>query len=234
MILISEDYIIPSAPILILPGDIGNLYKKNQLYNFLKKLCDKFIAVIYIPGNHEYYKIKNVKIMSFYKLNFILKEIEESISNLYILRQDCLEINGIYFAGCTLWSKYNLDYFPKFIVRIFGFNKEFYNNLHYRDLKYIKKLIKYSKNKNKKLVIITHHVPTLKLNITKKYDRYASLYFSPLDYLLESGDIDLWICGHIHYNFDKIINNKTRLVANQKGKIKDNIVDYSKEFVIKI
>ena len=65
----TEDYITPVAPILILAGDIGNLYKKTQLYNFLEELCEKFIAVIYVPGNHEYYKIKSIESLPFYKLN---------------------------------------------------------------------------------------------------------------------------------------------------------------------
>ena len=42
------------------------------------------------------------------------------------------------------------------------------------------------------------------------------------------------IFGHIHQNFDFITNNGTRLVGNQYGKPKDNIDDYSKEFVVKI
>ena len=74
-----EDYIIPKAPILILAGDIGNLYKKKQLQNFLKKLSKKFVAIVYIPGNHEYYRVKNISSLPFYKLNFVLKEMEDEI-----------------------------------------------------------------------------------------------------------------------------------------------------------
>ena len=229
----TEDYITPVAPILILAGDIGNLYKKTQLYNFLEELCEKFIAVIYVPGNHEYYKIKSKESLPFYKLNFILKELEDELENLYILRQDCIQINDIIFAGCTLWSKYSLPYLPKFIVRISGFTKEYYNSLYYRDLKFIKKVIQYCSSNNKKLVIITHHVPTWNIDTIKKTDKYSSLYFSNLDYLLESNRVHTWICGHIHYNFDIKIGT-TRLVCNQKGKIKDKIRDYSKKFLIEI
>jgi UDP-2,3-diacylglucosamine pyrophosphatase LpxH len=229
----TDEYITPIAPILILAGDIGNLYKKKQLYNFLEELCEKFAAVIYIPGNHEYYKIKSKKPMPFYKLNFILRELEDGLENLYILRQDCLEINGVIFAGCTLWSKYVLPYLPKFIVRIKGFTKEYYNSLYYRDLKFIKKVIKYCSVNKKELVIITHHLPTYQIETFKKMDKYASLYFSNLDYILKNHKIHTWICGHIHYNFDIRIDT-TRLVCNQKGKIKDKICDYSKKFLIEI
>ena len=70
-----------------------------------------------------------------------------------------------------------------------------------------------------------------------KRDKYISLYTSDLDYLLDTNKINTWICGHIHSNFDFIHNQKqngTRIVGNQKGKPKDKITDYLKNFVIKI
>tara|TARA_B100000686_G_scaffold337707_1_gene409186 strand:- start:1988 stop:2749 length:762 start_codon:yes stop_codon:yes gene_type:complete len=228
-------FIKPSAPILILAGDIGNLYRKTQLENFLKNVCKEFKAVIYVPGNHEYYKRSDHQPIPFYKLNFILTDIERLIENLYILRQDCIQINDTYFVGCTLWSKYQLPILPKFIVRIKGFNKDFYNNLYYRDVTYIKKMMHYCKKNDGKLVVITHHVPTYNIDYKqKKLDKYKSLYFSNLDYLMKSENMSTWICGHIHYNFDKMTFGGVRLVSNQKGKPKDNIQDYSSEFVINV
>jgi len=37
-----------------------------------------------------------------------------------------------------------------------------------------------------------------------------------------------------HANFDYISENGTRIVGNQKGKLKDKITDYYKDFVIQI
>ena len=51
---------------------------------------------------------------------------------------------------------------------------------------------------------------------------------------MNKNKIDTWICGHIHQNFDFVTKNGTRLVGNQYGKPKDNIDDYSKEFIVKI
>ena len=42
------DYITPNADILILAGDIGSLYKINQLEGFLIKICQYFKYVIYV------------------------------------------------------------------------------------------------------------------------------------------------------------------------------------------
>ena len=37
-----ENLITPTAPILVLAGDIGNLYKFKQLQNFIQWCCEKF------------------------------------------------------------------------------------------------------------------------------------------------------------------------------------------------
>jgi len=44
--------ITPTADNLILAGDIGSLYKFNQLKGFLQNLCKYFKNVLYVPGNH--------------------------------------------------------------------------------------------------------------------------------------------------------------------------------------
>ena len=80
--------------------------------------------------------------------------------------------------------------------------------------------------------MVTHYCPSFRL-LTKRR-KFPSMYASNLDYLLSHENVNTWICGHIHRNFDIITENKTRLVGNQKGKPKDNITDYSMEYVINI
>ena len=110
-------------------------------------------------------------------------------------------------------------------------------------------MIDHCQENNMKLIVITHHCPSFNImdntykmlqnndygkeNI-KKRDRYVSLYFSKLDNLLTKEKVHTWICGHIHQNFDYISKGGTRLIGNQYGKPRDNIDDYSKEFVVKI
>ena len=47
--------ITPKADVLILAGDIGSLYKYEQLFRFINNLVNHFKFILYIPGNHEYY-----------------------------------------------------------------------------------------------------------------------------------------------------------------------------------
>ena len=78
------DYIIPTAEILILAGDIGSLYKIEQLEGFLIKLSGYFKHIIYVPGNQEYYTInENEQTPMSILLNKLYK-IEQHIKNLFI------------------------------------------------------------------------------------------------------------------------------------------------------
>ena len=235
---------------LILAGDIGSLYKYDQLKGFLEKLCVHFELVLYVPGNHEYYTQHDYysEPISMITLTNRLHHLENEIDNLYILNRSSIVLNNICITGCTLWSKTDVK-IPKFIVRIHDMNNYTYNKHHYNDLKYINRMVDYCKKNDLKLIVITHHCPSFTImdnthkilnDLTnkdenfRKNDRYVSLYFSELDHLLQKDKVHTWICGHIHQNFDYITNGGTRLVGNQYGKPKDNIDDYVKDFVIKI
>ena len=48
--------IIPIDPIMVLAGDIGNPFSKNNYYEkFIEEMSKKFEKVFLISGNHEYY-----------------------------------------------------------------------------------------------------------------------------------------------------------------------------------
>lgn len=224
----------PCADILILAGDIGSLYKYEQLKIFISRLSEYFKLLLYIPGNHEYYTQKNYNKLYFNNLNERLNMLEKDIENLYILNTNSIQIEDVCIVGCTLWSNAETT-IPKFIVRIYGMNNYMYSYKYNTDLNYIKKMIKYCSEKNLKLLVVTHHCPSYSLlKDVKKKDKYVSLYASNLDYLLDKNNVHTWISGHIHHNFDTFSKDGTRLVSNQRGKPKDNIKNYKKDFFIEI
>jgi len=225
------DYITPSADILILAGDIGSLYKLDQLTSFIKILSTSFKYILYVPGNNEYYTCNGYTPLSLEELETRLYDLQDTIDNLYILNQNSVIINDICIVGCTLWSKPQCKV-PPFIVRINGMNTYKYKQKHFEDLDYIKKIIKFAQDKKYKLIVITHYVPTYKVlqNNRLKRQNFVSLYASNLDYLLDKNMVDIWISGHIHSNFDIVTDKGCRLIGNQKGKPKDNIKDYSSKY----
>lgn len=223
--------ITPSADILILCGDIGSFYKYEQLKTFLSLLCGYFKIVLYIPGNCEYYRVHGYKSNSIDNLIRHSYDLEKCINNLYILNRSSINIGNVCVVGCTLWSDLRIN-IPHF-VRIYGMDTHTYKKMYFEDLNYIKKMIRYCEAKQMKLLVVTHHVPTY-LVIKKPVDRYASLYASDLDDLLDKKFVHTWLCGHIHSNFDFITKGGTHLVGNQFGKPHDYITDYDKEKVITI
>lgn len=228
-----EDFIKPSADILILAGDIGRVHKYNQLENFLKNLCPKFQFVLYVLGNHEYYRVDGIKIKTMDGILEDINQIKSQISNLYILNRSSVIIDDVCVAGCTLWSQANVN-IPPYIVRIPEMNISKYNYLFNEDRTYIENMIKYCQNKKLKLLVVTHHCPSYLLGLRKKNDKYRSLYCSNLEYILDRKKIHTWVCGHVHNNFDIISRNGTRLVSNQKGKPKDGVINYFLDKVITV
>jgi predicted phosphodiesterase len=229
----SSIFIEPSADILILAGDIGSLYKIEQLRSFLEHVCKRFEHVIYVPGNWEYYKLHYHDPLLIDTLVTRLEKLQHTIKNLHILNKHSVRFGNICIAGCTLWSDLK-THLPKFIVKIPEMTTSLYQEIFQNNLKYIKHMVSYCQDNNLKLIVVTHHCPSYAcLNGYKKTDKYVSLYASEID-ILKKDMVDTWICGHTHYNFDFVTPGGTRLVSNQKGKPKDNITDFYKDFVIEI
>jgi predicted phosphodiesterase len=224
--------ITPSADVLVLAGDIGSLYKYDQLFSFIGGLVPHFKHVIYVPGNHEYYVPPNHRGVKMSFLKDMLKELNNSWENFNVLDRGSVQIGELCIVGATLWSDIQCD-LPKFIVRIHKITSEIYQDMFIGDLKYIEQMVEYCHEKKLKMMCVTHHPPTYAvMNGVKKRDKYISLYASNLDYLLKIDNIQTWVCGHVHSNFDFVTEGGCRVVGNQKGKPKDNISDFGNAFVI--
>ena len=228
------DYITPSADVLILAGDIGSLYKYPQLFNFIDGLVEHFKHILYIPGNHEYYKQPEIICgKSINELRNLLLKISQSWENVTVLDRNSVKIGDTCIVGATLWSELECE-IPKFIVRIKGITNEIYSTMHNNDLAYIENMTKYCKENKLKMICVTHHPPTHQVVTSDKSNKrkFKSLYSTDLTRLLTKDYINTWVCGHVHSNFDFITENGCRVVGNQKGKPKDNINDYNKSFVL--
>lgn len=224
--------ITPSADILILAGDIGSFYKYEQLYNFIKDIVDHFKHVLYIPGNHEYYVPPGYTPKSHTELLECSDNLDKAFDNFNILHRKSIQIGDICIVGATLWSELECE-LPRFIVRIHGMDTKSYKRNHETDLKYLNSMVGYCKTNKLRMICVTHHPPTYDvMKNTTKRTKYISLYASKLDYMLKKEDIDMWICGHVHSNFDFTSIGGCRIIGNQLGKPKDNIKDYSKNLVI--
>jgi Icc-related predicted phosphoesterase len=227
-------FITPTANTLILAGDIGSLYRFRQLRNFFDCLCTHFITVVYVPGNHEYYRRDNILPLKFSVLNKRLKSLGSRINNLYVCEKSWVNVGNVCIVGATLWSRATVP-IPKYLVRIKGMSDAKYKSEFENAVRYIEQMATYCMTEGLRLMVVTHYPPTLSvLKEARKRKRFESLYASDLEHLLLVDKIPTWVCGHVHNNFDFISVGGTRVVSNQKGKPKDRITDYSKTFIIKL
>ena len=83
-------------------------------------------------------------------------------------------------------------------------------------------------------ILVTHYTPSFQcIGERHANDYYQYLYSTSLEHIITNYKPKVWICGHTHSNFDFYIEN-TRVVSNQKGKLKENVKNFHKDKVIKI
>lgn len=226
-----DDRFIPSvdddesSSVLVLPGDICEFDKDTKLIQFLTAMANRFMSVIYIPGNHEYYNgnISN----SFQKIHDKIKH----INNLHMLNNSYVTINNINFIGSTLWTSldkgnplaimYVQESIRDYIKILAGPNYIKLRaidtmGMHIRAVEFLHKTLGNELN-GQKNVVVTHHAPT-HLSVHERYkgDILNSAFYSDLSGLIAQHDPILWVHGHMHNSFDYTVYN-TRVICNPKG-----------------
>lgn len=233
---------IKDADVVILAGDI-DVGDKGILW--AAKIFSQ--PVIYVPGNHEFYK-------GVYQS--VLKKMHTAAqgTNVHLLNNGKITIDGVQFIGSTLWTDFEL-FGTKATNALFALEKMYdyrvihFNQggrirkltvgdtlrLHNEGLAYLKQQLAISKNNNQKTVAISHHGPSTQ-SITPEYkdDKLAPAYCSNLDELLHEFAPQLWIHGHTHYNVDYQVGN-TRVLSNQRGYVpEERVKTFDESFMVEI
>jgi UDP-2,3-diacylglucosamine pyrophosphatase LpxH len=91
--------------VLVLAGDITanhNQWKDNPSLDvfspWIKDVCARHKAVIYVSGNHENY------IGDMYAVEDHWRAMSKHIENLHFLNRQSVVIDGVRILGCTLWT----------------------------------------------------------------------------------------------------------------------------------
>jgi predicted phosphodiesterase len=188
----------PQAEILVLAGDIGNPF--TEIYEqFIRYCSENFKCVLYVAGNHEYYKHKNAIAQTNYQINNVLHR----FSNVHFLNNKIFEYEGITFVGTTLWSHIGDEmgpaklYYMNDFRSITGFSPVVSNYLFKSNLSFITSAL----DKYENCIVITHHGPSMKC-ISSEYlgDKLNCCFATDLEYLFEHPHIRGWIYGHTHHN----------------------------------
>ncbi len=209
----------PVGDILILAGDVSYWGKKHFKHWFFDYISDNFRVVYYVPGNHEFYSGKDLRILDHPVYDAIR-------DNVFIVNNRVVSIDDIDLFFTVLWSnipeekslkvEYGVGDFHQIKYRGKRLDYKIFNKLHRESISFLNDSI--SSSNARKKIVVTHHIPTQICNPEYYRDSEINSAFVSEQYtLIHDLDIDYWIYGHHHANMPEVNINGTRLVTNQLG-----------------
>lgn len=213
--------------VLVLAGDILSARFAENVERTFTKLAAKYPRVLYVPGNHEFWKTTPEETMH------LLGDILGKIPNVTMLNNQIVTIEGRRFIGGPMWlpqwgplSAYAATEMPDFQL-IAGFSdwavKE---NAKFKDL--------LEKNLHPSDVVLTHYLPSYKsVSPRHKGSSVNPFFVSEMDQLILDRKPALWIHGHTHDPMNYLLGN-TRIVCNPFGYPKELNTGYEEKLLISI
>lgn len=215
--------------VLVVAGDACTHHSMGFFMQWVKSVE---IPVVYVPGNHEYYRA------SLKDIDIILKMVQQDIPNLNVLLSETVEIEGVTFIGTTLWTELNNPLQEMYLVRsmrdfhvISDMSLDVWKSMFEKQRDYLSHALYNTRGKQR--VVVTHHSPSLRSIAPKWEGSSINLGFhSDLDYLIEKEQPVAWIHGHTHDSMDYKIG-ETRVVCNPRGYTGENFEQGSTEYIAK-
>jgi len=213
--------------VLVCAGDVLD----KGVVPSLRWLAESFgsgIPIVFVPGNHEYYRAA---------LDDGIREGRDfaaRFSNIHLLENAAVDIDGVRFIGGTLWTDFRLlGRDPTLVMADAATGMNDYrriklSKLPFRRFKPIHALRKHretrgfiaselERNERRPTVVVTHHAPSVR-SVPPRYrgDVLNACYASHLERLIIDTQPLLWVHGHLHNRCDYVIS-QTRVVANPRG-----------------
>jgi Icc-related predicted phosphoesterase len=222
------------ADVVVLAGDIddglGGIRWARETFP------DK--PIVLVAGNHEFYD------RHWFRQVDDMRDVANKF-DVDFLEADEIDILGVRFLGCSLWTDFELfgtdkkevamsvakaqmiDYecikVPHYAEFHWAHSKNLTPELtvlrHQGSVDWLTQELEKG-NDPKKTVVVTHHAPhpnSVPMRFQK--DMLSAAYSSDLSRLM--GKSGLWIHGHMHHSVDYSVNG-TRIVANPRGCLHKN------------
>lgn len=219
-----------SDRVLVLAGDIG---AESDI-----QLCVKFYsmfygAVIFVPGNHEYYGTEFNSQREKYLHMF------DGIDNIHVLEKSGVMLDDVLFLGGTLWTDFHGDKQAcmdpyLYMRRLADFRAIKFNDLergfprllwpedmvreYQETVRYFNQTLQASSSLARKKVVISHFPPSQDCRDKSKYPFVDDIgkYFYPNVPEKVVGMADYWIYGHSHDDI-RLEKEGCKIVSNQIG-----------------
>ena len=229
-------HITPYAPRLILAGDIGRLVDYDPFRDFLQSVCEQFIQVFLVLGNHEFFGVSRQQGLALAKKMQQEPVLKDKLILMNRTRVDLDAPEPITVLGCTLHS--NVPPESQDVVHqkisdfrhIGGWTVADHVAEHLKDVEWLEREIQAIRNQDsgsrRKVVVITHHAPSIYGTSEPAHaaNPWSSAFATDL---LGKGtgscldDVQCWIFGHTHYS-TKFLRGTVKVVSNQRGYVFPN------------
>jgi len=226
------------ADVVIFAGDV-NLGVKG--IEWIKSVIAD-IPVIYVLGNHEYYRGSYPK---------TLRQIQEAGdgTNVYVLENKSVMLGDVTFYGASLWTDFALHGDSRTIGALCEQRMNDYRQirkdpsysrlrsidtflLHQESLRWLQRNLQESTTA--KNIVVTHHAPSARsLPDYFKHDVISSAYASNLEPVIMKYQPLYWIHGHIHKPVRYSVGS-TVVLSNPHGYINEPCNGFNKNLLIEV
>lgn len=216
------DFPYNGEDVLVLAGDI-NVKARVQ---WIRDRALEFPHVIYVCGNHEYYKGRIDKV------DRKIREFLADSPNVHILQNQSVTLEGVTFHGATLWTDCDKGHpltidalnnpfggLPDFRLIKYKDRNDNFHKFRAQDsiVEHMISRLYLSDNVKEGDVVITHHAPC---NLSSSMEWRGHIlnggFFSDLSDIMLDNKPALWFHGHMHNTSDYMIGD-CRVLCNPRG-----------------
>lgn len=219
--------------VLIIAGDFGLVKHEAALKFLLEDLCEQFHAVVYVLGNHEYWKSCLLRAVP------KITEATQHLDNLHILENDTVVFGDTVVIGCTLWSDISVvaaQYMNDYRATRYSIDNPRRMTMmdtltvHEGSVRYIADSIQAYKELNK--VVVTHFAPSEK-SVASCFagSEVNSAYFTNLEHIVDQ--VDVWCHGHMHNSSDYVVGDG-RVLCNPRGYLRDENKEFKEDLIFEV
>lgn len=217
--------LLTECDVVVIAGDTSNSGKDSIQWARMHFGAD--MPIVMVLGNHEFYHGE---------VHTRLEEARETAAkkNIHLLENDRIEINGVEFLGCTLWTDYQLfgDSITLKTMAMddaqWGLSDHHYCQWgsmrfepkhalqwHIKSRQWLETM--FQTHPSQPRVVVTHHGISFR-SVAPRFqdDRLTPAFASNLDELVLKSKARFWVHGHTHDRFRYNIGS-TEVTVNPYG-----------------